>query len=555
MAELTRREQVQRRWNSLKSERAGWVGHWKQISDHLLPRTGRFFTSDTNRGDRRWNNIYDSTGTRALNTLAAGLMAGMTSPARPWFRLQTADTDMMEFGPVKEWLALVSRIMLDIYARSNTYRALHGLYEELGAYGTASTIVVPDFDTVLHHHPQTCGEYALASNSKGQIDTFVREFRLTTSQMIDWFGVDAVPDNCRAAYQRSQLDTWWDVIHLIEPRRDREASNPAAQHKPWSSCYYCPSDNNRTLRESGFDRFPVLAPRWVTRGGAGDVYGFSPGMEALGDVKQLQHQQLRKAQGIDYQTKPPLQAPSALKHHEVDSLPGGISFVDAASPQGGIRTQFEVNLRLDHLLGDIQDTRQRIKSAFYEDLFLLLANDERSNVTAYEIAKRQEEKLMMLGPVLERLHNELLEPLVDMTFERVISAGIAPPPPQELQGAQLNVEFVSVLAQAQRAIGTAGVDRLLGTVAAVAQLKPEVLDKLDGDQLVDAYADMLGVEPSLIVPDDKVALIRKDRQAQQQAANMAAMAKPAADMAQAAKTASEVQPGGGLMGLFSGYTQ
>jgi hypothetical protein len=456
---------------------------------------------------------------------------------------------------VKEWLSHVTRIMLDIFDRSNTYRALHGIYEELGAFGTAAVMVLPDFDSVIRCYPSTIGEYAIAADAKGEICAFAREIRMTTSQMVEEFGRDKVSSTVRNLFDRGNLDNWHTVIHLIEPRRDREPGKPGPRNMAWASLYLDPSsDGDGLLRESGFRSFPVLAPRWITRGGIGDVYGFSPGMEALGDIKQLQHQQLRKAQVIDYQTKPPLQAPTALKHAEIDSLPGGISFVDTASPQGGIRTQFEVNLRLDFLLADIQDTRQRIKSAFYEDLFLMLANDERSNVTAYEIAKRQEEKLMMLGPVLERLHNELLKPLVDMTFARIIQTGIAPQPPQELQGMGLNVEFVSVLAQAQRAIGTASIDRLLGTVASVAQLNPAVLDKLDTDQVVDAYADMLGVEPSLIVADDKVAIIRQQRQAQQQAMSLAQAAKPAADLAQAAKTASEVQPGG-LMNLFSGYTQ
>lgn len=279
-------------------------------------------------------------------------------------------------------------------------------------------------------------------------------------------------------------------------------------------------------------------------------------MEALGDIKQLQHEQLRKAQVIDYKTKPPLQVPSALKNHGLDTLPGGISFVDAASPSGGIRSAFEVNLDLSHLLNDIQDVRERIKGSFYADLFLMLANGNNGQMTATEVAERHEEKLLMLGPVLERLHNEILDPLIEMTFERMVEANIVPPPPEELQGRELNVEFVSMLAQAQRAIATNSVDRFVAHLGSVAQLKPEVLDKLDADRWADAYADMLGLDPEMIVSGEKVASLRQQRaEAQQAQAQQAAMAQ-GADMAQKLGSVKTDEPSAltDITRAFSGYT-
>ena len=235
---------------------------------------------------------------------------------------------------------------------------------------------------------------------------------------------------------------------------------------------------------------------------------------------------MAKAKAIDYQADPPLQVPVALKG-SADLLPGGISYYDeTAGPGNGIRTAFEVQLDLNGLLLDIQDVRQRINATFYADLFQMISMLDRRQVTAREIEERHEEKLLMLGPVLERLHNELLDPLIDRTFALMLRAGVVPTPPAELEGEELRVEYVSMLAQAQRAVGTGAVDRLLGTVGAVAQLRPEVVDKLDADQLIDAYADMLGVPPDLIVADDQVAIIREQRakqEAQQQALQAAPM--------------------------------
>jgi len=167
----TPRERYLKRKQSLWNERSSYLSHWREISDHIMPRTGRFFETDRNNGKKKHNNIINSKATRALNTLASGMMAGMTSPARPWFRLATPDTDLMEFEPVRAWLDKTSRIMREIFARSNTYNSLHQMYLELGAYGTAFTFVSPNFDDVLRHFPMTVGEYALAIDSNQQVKT------------------------------------------------------------------------------------------------------------------------------------------------------------------------------------------------------------------------------------------------------------------------------------------------------------------------------------------------------------------------------------------------
>jgi hypothetical protein len=325
---------------------------------------------------------------------------------------------------------------------------------------------------------------------------------------------------------------------------------------PWRSVYYeLGGDPMKPLRESGYKEFPALCPRWDVAGG--DVYGNSPGMEALGDIKQLQQEQLRKSQGIDYMSNPPLQVPAALKNREVERLPGGITYYDANQGTQGVKTMFDVRLDLNHLLADIQDVRERVRGSFYADLFLMLANAQDTRMTATEVAERHEEKMLMLGPVLERLHDELLDPLVSRTFNRMIEANLVPPAPQELHGQQVNVELVSMLAQAQRAIATNGVDRFVNNLGAIAQFKPEVLDKFDQDIWADRYSDMLGVDPELVVASDKVALVRQQRAQAQAQQQEAAMAEQKASTAQ--KLGNTPTQGGGSTALddvisqFSGY--
>jgi hypothetical protein len=526
-----------RRYQDLKRERTSWVAHWQDLSKYYLPRTGRFLVDEKQRGQKKHNNIIDNTGTRALRVLGAGLMSGMTSPARPWFRLDAPTPEMNENEQVREWLNDVADRMRKVFNLSNFYRTLHSTYEELGLYGTSAFVMLPDFEDVIRCYPMTAGEYCVQANDRGVIDTVYREFAMTVAQLVRQFGLDACTPATQLLFKKGSLDTTITVLHVIEPRIGT-GNTPLTRDMPFASIYLeMSAPVGQYLRESGFRRFPALVPRWVVT--PLDIYGNSPGMEALGDTKQLQHQQMRKGTAIDYMVNPPLQAPAGTKVHDIDTLPGGVTFVPVAGQGQGLKSAFEVGLDLNHLLADVQDVRQRINGTFYADLFLLLTQDDRSGITAREVIERHEEKLLMLGPVLERLHDELLRPAIDITFDAMMQAGILPPPPPALRGKELGVEFVSVLAQAQRAVGVQAVDRMFSTVAQVSAAKQDlgVWDIIDVDKAMAHYGEALGIDPHLTRSGDELAAVRQKRAQQEQMAQVAqaapAMAGAAKDMAQA----------------------
>ena len=530
-----------RRWTDIKDERSTYFGHWEELSEFIMPRRGRFLTSKSNDGSKKNNKIIDSTGSMAVRTLSAGMMSGITSPARPWFRLATPESALMEQSDVKQWLFSVEKTMRDIFSRSNLYNSLQTVYEELAVFGTGAMLISEDFDDVIRCYPFTVGEYGIAQSHRLQVDTFYREFNMTVAQVVEQFGMDKCSDAVQTMFKSGQLDKWVEILHVIEPNSVREYNKKDNLNMPYHSCYVeKASKNERKLLESGYEEFPVLAPRWHVTGV--DIYGRSPGMDVLGDVKALQIEQKRKAQGIDKMVNPPLQAPSSLRGQSASVLPGGVTYVDTMQgTQGGFRPTYEVNPRLGELQQDIQETQYRIQQGFYSDLFQMMMNSDRRQITAREIDERHEEKLLMLGPVLERLHTELLNPLIDRTFNIMARNELLPPAPEELAGVTLKVEYISVMAQAQKAIGTGAIERLAGFVGNMAAAKPEVLDKFDADQSVDEYAEMLGVPPKIVVPDDIVQRVREERaqmQQQQMAMEQATMG------AQAAKVMSDADTEG-----------
>lgn len=551
----TVRSKLNTSWGQLDSEYASWKSHYMELSKFLMPRNGRYFTSDRNRGEKRHNSIYDNTGTRAAGTTGSGLLGGATSPARPWVRVVTPDEEANKVHPVAAWLDEVTKRILRVFAKSNTYRVLHQMYEELAVFGTAACLVMSDFDSVIHLYPLTVGEYRLAQDFKGRVNTCYRKFEKTVAEVVGEFGLDKCSKNVQEQFRSGGLRNPVTIVHVIEPRKDRDATKKDARNMPWKSCYYEEGNSeDRYLRESGFERFPVLAPRWSVVGG--DVYGHGPGMEALGDVKQLQHEQLRKAQGIDQKCIPAVQAPTELKNRDVNFAPGGVTFVDSASATAGVRNAFEVNIDLADLLADIVDVRGRIRASFFADLFLMLSlAGTNTKMTATEVAERHEEKLLQLGPVLERLHNELLEPLVRLCYEELLKNGGLPPAPQELAGAPLMMEFISMLAQAQRAVGVAGVERVLGIAVGLAEAKPEILDNIDADRLWSEINDMIGVTPRITIAPKERDMLREARAKQQAAAmqseQMAQNAGAVKDLAQAPTQSNSALSD--IVSLFSGY--
>ena len=506
---------LNQRMKSLETEWQTWRAHYIQLSQHFYPSTGRFLSADRNLGHKRNKNI-DNAGILARRTLQAGMVGGLTSPARPWFRLATPDLDMMRFAPVREWLETVENILRTIYNRSNLYNTLTTQYGEISVYGTAPIGIFENFDNVIRSFPFTVGSYYLAAGEDLKVNTLYRNIPLTVQQMVERFGLNNVSTTVRDMYNRGDYDKWIEVCQAIEPNNARSLELRDSINMPYRSIYWEKQSDKQEefLSHSGFEEFPIMSPRWEIT--STDTYGSSPGMDALGDAIQLQDEQKHKGMGIQKQVNPPMQAPISLQKKKSSTLPGNITFVDNA--QGpGFTPAYQVNINLQDLKEDIFEVRQRISRAFYEDLFLMLAQSDRRQITAREVQEKHEEKLIMLGPVLERLQDELLDPLIDRTFNMALRAGILPPPPEELQGTQLQVEYVSILAQAQRAVGLSSIDRLLDTTAALAQVKPSALDVLDEDAVVREYHDALGV-PQRILKDEKVVAQERQQRAQAQQA-------------------------------------
>ena len=535
-----------RRYNNLKTEGYKWYQTWMELSRFQNPTRGFFFNQVPNYGIKLdHSTVIDNYARRCIRDFASGMISGLTSPARPWFNLGLEDQDLQEYAPVKQYLDECKIRMHSVFGKSNVYECLHTVYEELCTFGTASMFLVEDFNDVIRGRTFTIGEYFLGTGADNRVNTFARQYWMTVAQLVNEFGLESCSQSVRNDFAVHNTERWVRVIHLIEVNDLRIQEYKDWHNMEYRSIYFeDTSMQNTYLRMEGFEEFPVLAPRWNTTTTA-DVYGKSPGWDALGDVKMLQKEQLEKLLVLAKAGNPPLQADGSVQN--VNTLPGGLTRSSSMVPNAGVRAVYQVNPDINGYREDILEIKRALDDAYYRDLFKGILNIDRTGVTATEIAEKKAEQLNLASPVILRITNELCNPLIARAYAIMNRLGVLPPPPREIQGAEIKVQYISVLAQAQRMVGISTIEQNLGFGARMAAIDPTILDNYDIDENAKEFARAIGAPAKTMASPEKVAQKRQARaEAQAAAAKQQQMAmgmEMAKSGAAAAKDASQAKLG------------
>lgn len=536
-------QQLDAQWGAMDSTYSDWRQHHRDIANSFDPGRQRFEASNTNKKRKFNNSIIDPTVTLVGRTLSAGLVAGVTNPSVPWVKLQASDSELNKIHSVSIWMDEVSKRILKILEKSNFYNVVPMVYSDLGYYSTANMLIESDPKSILRFYHKPIGTFRVSNGARLNVDTWATEIKKTSSQMVEEYGIDNVSSQVKTAFESRDFKTMFKVRHLITPRAKYDPTKADAKNMPYQSIWWEPGSTDGILKESGFRTFPVVTPRWEVVGN--DSYGsFAPGMLALGTARGLQKDQRQRYEAQDKMINPPLNVPASLRSSRTSLVPGGINYIPDSSAGAKIESVFDINYPIRYALDSIADGRNMLKQAFFNDLFLMITNIGRSGVTATEIAERQEEKLLMLGPVLNRINEEFLDPIVERCYEELSRRGGLPDIPPELEGVDIQIEYTSMLYQAQKMVGIASLERGVSFVGNLAGARPEVLDKLNVDEIVNEYWAITGANPIGLNDDDTVNAIRQQRQQQQQAQQMGEAAQPMQQAASAAKLLSETDAGG-----------
>jgi hypothetical protein len=557
------------RFAQLKAERRTWDDRWRDVARYIMPWKGRFSESGDrpNRGDDKEDKRMESTVTLALRRLAAGMQSGMTSPVRPWSRLRLHDEDLEKHGRVKDWLQYVETRMRKVFASSNFYDVAHNSYTEVAAFGTTVVWEGAHPQKLLNFKLFGVGEYSLDADQYGYVDTVYRHVWLNARQMVMQFGKDKCPRAVQEAYEKAPY-SWFEVLHVIEPRQQMTAVGMGYVSA------YIDLGSSTVLSESGFRTFPCMVTRWDQTGS--DVYGWCPGLDSLPDIKMLMAMGKSSLEAIQKTVNPPLVAPKDFTSRKICMWPGGISYEnEEVGKNEGLRPLYQVDFDVTAVETKMQQMRDALLSGFFNDLFLMIA--QHPGMTATEVLERHEEKILMLGPVVEKQQSEFLDPLMNRTFDLMWQAGRdplgridpatgwpliideamlqIPNPPEEMRGQDITPEYIGLLAQAQKQVGVGSIDRTMQFVAPMVQVfGPEVLDNLDGDAVIRLYAEMVGTPANLLRGLDDV---EAKRQARAEAQARMQQEQAAAQQIGQAKALSEIDMQGpnGLTALAGAAPQ
>ena len=520
------------RYKTLKAKRVTWEDHWQDIADYFLPRKSNITIKRT-KGDKRHDQIYDGTATHALELLSASLNGMLTNTISPWFILKFRNELINEDDAAVEWLESCSKVMQQVFARSNFQQEIFELYHELLAFGTSAMFITDDVQDDLRFKTLHISEIFITEDDKGMVDSLTRRFHLKNKNLPSMYPDAELPRAILTDIDKAPYDDAV-IIHSVYPNEVKMGYDNN-KNMDWVSCHVH-EKTGTLLRESGFKEFPYVVPRYL-KSSSNEIYGRSPAMNALPDTKMLNTMSKTTIKAAQKQIDPPLMVPDDGFILPIRTVPGGLNFY-----RSGTRERIEpLNIGSNQPLG-LQMEEQRRK-AIRENFFVdQLMTVQGQNMTATEVMQRTEEKMRLLGPVLGRLQSELLQPLITRAFNLLLKNNKLPQMPEMLGEQDVEIEYVSPLAKAQKTQELSSIMRGMEIFGSMQNIAP-VFDYIDIDGLVSHVQDVLGLPAKIMRSKAEVQQLKQQKQQaemeQMQLQQAQQVAEAAGKVAPALKVANE----------------
>lgn len=533
-----------RKFARAKEIRSSYEQTWEEIMTYIAPfLKGYLLTDNKDKGDREDTLIYDDTPVKSWLDCSAGMFASIASPSRPWMQRAMANDDYNDIPGIRNWLDSITKKDRSIFHQSNFYKCNYTMFAHLVAIGTGLMICEPDYNKITHWTVPNIGEYWLMLNGKGLVDTVFREIEYTAEQLVSLFGESSLPDEvARTIMENNPMGGKYKVTHVIEP----DSQGVVPFRKPWASVYYLAGKtgmDKQIIDAKGYMWQPFAAPRWYANNN--ETYGkMNPGSISLGNCQQFATMVLDYMDACEKELIPATQGPPVSGG--LDMRPGHHNVIDPTNMQDPtIKRLFETNPQLQVMWASIQDKREQIKQDFYLDVFMPILMSDDKQMTATEVTQRRSERMLVLGPVLENVNTEYLNPVTDMEFNYAMAAQAYPPIQnfvqpddwQMLQGQQIKTEYISVLAQAQNMVDLDRINTTLEMAAKLVNFDPSVSIKVNAPETLDETAKIAGSPGRMLRSDEEY---QQMVQAQQQAAQQQQMGQEAQQIADVAERASKM---------------
>lgn len=514
-------DRIIRRHQEMVSQRATWETLWEEIAKYVMPRKAGMFTKSTQPSVEDETALFDGTAVRANMILANGQLSWMTPMESRWFAAE-APKPMESEDDIEQWFKRCTEVMHEQLAASNFYTEIHELYLDRGAFGTAAILVEQGREHMLNFTKLDIGSFAVAENDEGQVDTISREYEMTARQAALKFGPDALSDPMKEDLKKTQSQRKFTIIHTIYPRDfgEIEQGKKDGPNKPYASVYV-DKNTRHVLLSSGFDEQPFFVTRYLKWKNA-ESYGYSPSWTALPEAKQLNFLEKQLDSLAELSAFPRMLIPAGFDG-DIDLRAAGVTYFDPNNPNA-LPREWGTTGRYDIGMNRAAQRREAINEAFHVDLFKMFAQLEKQ-MTAREVAERASEKLIQFSPTFARMTTELFNPLLKRVFALLARAGLFPPPPEQLNMTgfipEPRVSYNSRIALAIRQLENAAWIRTSEMILPYVQIKPEILDNYDFDEISRDMARNDGLPARWLLDEELVAQMRAQRaQAQAEAMQM-----------------------------------
>jgi hypothetical protein len=510
--------QIIKKQEQLKTLRGVWETHWQEIADFVIPRKNQF-TRKNVPGEKKGIELYDNTGMVSLEVLVAALHGLLTNPNTHWFSLQTGDPKVDDQDTVILYLQDLARRMHRILNNSNFQPEVYEYFLDLCSVGTAAMSVEEDDQSIVRFSTVPMHELFVAENAKGMIDESHRVFEWTSRQIVEFFVPQGTPyteDALKAVVGQKVAnkflngkDDKFEIVHAVYREQVTERED-----MPYMSQYILKCDKME-LREGRFRRFPYVVSRWSKT--SGEIYGRSPAMTALPEIKTLNMMAKTVIKGAQKVVDPPVQMPDDGVVLPFRSVPGGVNFYRAGTTDR-IEPIFN-DSRIDFGYEAMRERQQRVREAFFVDKLNLVQSDR---MTTVEVSQRVQEQLRFLGPLVGRQQTEFLRPLIDRLLDIMVkqdvNGDLLGEVPEVLDNVELDVVYSSPVARAQRVSELESIEGALGSSMPLAQALPEIIDNLNPDEYLRTQFKLRGASQSVLRTKAEVDELRQARAEAQQAA-------------------------------------
>jgi len=490
-----RRAELEVAYNQMKPD-------WQELADFFLPRSVRFLTRNVNKAPAKNKKIKDSTPLKAVRNFSSGMMSGASNPATNWFRIKIKNYDIKSDYQVKLWCSQVETFLKDVFNASNFYQNLPSAYKQLGVFGLSAMSLESDTQTLMRSKLLPIGSYRYAKDERGVVDTMCRVYMETAKNLYNQFGEENVSEAVKQSVKNKKFEDLYEVVHFVEPNKEYNPDSVWAKNKKYLSVYFeTGGENDKFLGKSGFDKFPYVVFEAEVNGE--DVYPTECcGVNALPDVKQLMSMVVDEGKAIKKMVSPTYKGPAELKNKKMIDAPA--AFIEENQNGQGLSPVYQVDPRVMEVDRIIEKIKTSVFELFYNDLFAMILNTAERSRTATEVNELKEEKMVLLSPLLEQVHGGFKQ-VMEWAFNEGFENHKIPEPPRQIQGGELEIEFVSMLAQAQKAQKIASMERFTTFTINFAQaVDPTLILKLKGSQIIDDYADFANINPAQITPTEEV---------------------------------------------------